>query len=212
MIRSRLDQELQVLNTEMLAMGAMCEKAIQLADKGLMEGNTFAASQAVTLENEIRQKGKSVEALCLRMLLLQQPMASDLRAVSAALKMITDMARIGEIASDMSEIIVNMNGRLGILSINDMAAKTSEMVSDVINAFVHQDPELARRVINADDEVDQLFLKTRSDIIERIIQTPDDGAYAVDLVMISKYYEKIGDHAVNIAGWVIYSITGEQAV
>lgn len=144
----------------------------------------------------------------MKYLLLQAPMAQDLRTVSAALKMITDMSRICEIAGDMSEEILNMGGRIGIPGTQKMAEATRTMVSEAIDAFVKQDLSIARKVIRSDDVVDDLFNQTKQEIIRMIMQMPQDSAYAVDLVMIAKYYEKIGDHAVNIAKWVIYSITG----
>lgn len=207
-MRSRLDSGLRDLNTKMISMGGLAEKAIRLADTALMEGDSKSAKEAMALQGEIRSKEKAIEQLCMKYLLLQAPMAQDLRTVSAALKMITDMSRICEIAGDMSEEILNMGGRIGIPGTQKMAEATRAMVSEAIDAFVKQDLSIARKVIRSDDVVDDLFNQTKQEIIRMIVQMPQDSAYAVDLVMIAKYYEKIGDHAVNIAKWVIYSITG----
>ena len=209
-MRTRLDEELKEMNKEMIEMGSLCEKAIAYADKALLKQEREKAEQAIQLQDEFKQKEKSLENLCLKVLLLEQPMAADLRQVSAALKMITDLRRIGEISGDMAEIIQYLKFEDHLKYLSSMALNASSMVTNAINAFVQKDVELARNVVQADDTIDDLFLKERSEIINLIKENPDRNEYAIDLVMIAKYYEKIGDHAVNLAEWVIYSLTGNR--
>lgn len=209
-MRTRLDEELKEMNKEMIEMGSLCEKAIAYADKALLKQEREKAEQAIQLQDEFKQKEKSLENLCLKVLLLEQPMAADLRQVSAALKMITDLRRIGEISGDMAEIIQYLKFEDHLEYLSSMALNASSMVTNAINAFVQKDVELARNVVQADDTIDDLFLKERSEIINLIKENPDRNEYAIDLVMIAKYYEKIGDHAVNLAEWVIYSLTGNR--
>ena len=160
---------------------------------------------------EIDQKERDIESMCLKLLLQQQPVASDLRQISAALKMITDMKRIGDQAEDIAEIVCFLGGRNSQNDdlMHEMAQATIRMVTQSVQAFVKQDTILASKVIADDDIVDSFFLKVRSQLILKIGQEPSDGEYALDLLMIAKYFERIGDHAVNIAEWVIFSITGE---
>lgn len=209
-MRTRLDDELREMNKEMIELGALCEKAISLTDKALLTHQESLAAEASAMQEEITQKEKSLENLCLRILLLEAPMASDLRQVSAALKMVTDLRRIGEIAGDMSDIIKCMGNEDHLENMALMAKSASNMVTNVINAFVKKDVELAKKVIKEDDVIDMLFLQERNEIINLIKEESLDSAYAVDLIMIAKYYEKIGDHAVNLACWVIYSVTGQR--
>lgn len=209
-MRTRLNEELKEMNKEMIEMGSLCEKAIAYADKALLKQEREKAEQAIQLQDEFKQKEKSLENLCLKVLLLEQPMAADLRQVSAALKMITDLRRIGEISGDMAEIIQYLKFEDHLEYLSSMALNASSMVTNAINAFVQKDVELARNVVQADDTIDDLFLKERSEIINLIKENPDRNEYAIDLVMIAKYYEKIGDHAVNLAEWVIYSLTGNR--
>ena len=189
-------------------MGALCEKVISLADKALMEGNSEAAKEGIALQDEAQEKGRTIESLCMKLLLTQQPFAQDLRAVSAALKMITDMNRICVIGGDMCDVITFMDGKPGTASLSRMAVETSSMVSRAIDAFVRQDVMIAHQVIKSDDSVDELFVRTRNEIVDMITEDKANGEYAVNLVMVAKYYEKIGDHAVNIAQWVTYAVTG----
>ena len=210
-MRSRFDEQLTKLKREIIEMGALCETVIAISSKALTDSDISLAKQVAPLDLEIDQKERDIESMCLKLLLQQQPVASDLRQISAALKMITDMKRIGDQAEDIAEIVCFLGGRN---SQNDdlmhaMAQATIRMVTQSVQAFVKQDTILASKVIADDDIVDSFFLKVRSQLILKIGQEPSDGEYALDLLMIAKYFERIGDHAVNIAEWVIFSITGE---
>ncbi len=210
MIRSRFDEQLELLNRELIEMGALCEQVISMAARALMSGDTKLAAQITPLDGEIDQMERDVESRCLKLLLQQQPVAKDLRQVSAALKMVTDMERIGDQASDIAEIIGFLHGRGGedCAFIGQMGEATIRMVSGSIDAFVRRDTKLADEVIAHDDIVDAYFLKVKTALIQYIAASPDDGEYALDLLMIAKYFERIGDHAVNIAEWVLFSVTG----
>ena len=210
-MRTRFDMELEQLNSDMIAMGALCENAISEAMKSLFTADKTAAQRTIQEDREIDQKEKDIEALCLRLLLQQQPVARDLRVISSALKMITDMERIGDQAADIAELIRHMH--LTPVSrqnkhLSKMAEATKKMVTESIDAFVKKDAALATKVLADDDLVDSLFLKLRHDIIEMIAADPGCGEEAVDVLMIAKYLERIGDHATNIAEWVLFSITG----
>ena len=210
MTRSRFDEQLELLNRELSEMGALCEQVISMAARALMSGDTKLAAQITPLDGEIDQMERDVESRCLKLLLQQQPVAKDLRQVSAALKMVTDMERIGDQASDIAEIIGFLHGRGGedCAFIGQMGEATIRMVSGSIDAFVRRDTKLADEVIAHDDIVDAYFLKVKTALIQYIAASPDDGEYALDLLMIAKYFERIGDHAVNIAEWVLFSVTG----
>ena len=210
MIRSRFDEQLELLNRELIEMGALCEQVISMAARALMSGDTKLAAQITPLDGEIDQMERDVESRCLKLLLQQQPVAKDLRQVSAALKMVTDMERIGDQASDIAESIGFLHGRGGedCAFIGQMGEATIRMVSGSIDAFVRRDTKLADEVIAHDDIVDAYFLKVKTALIQYIAASPDDGEYALDLLMIAKYFERIGDHAVNIAEWVLFSVTG----
>lgn len=209
-MRSLFDEQLVLLNNELIAMGSLCEEAIALAAKALSEGNGDLAKKVSAIENEIDQKERDIEALCLKLLLHQQPVARDLRQISAALKMITDMERIGDQAEDIAEIIPFLNGRTPseTLPLYRMEKATIKMVTDSIDAYVKRDMELANSVRDHDDVVDDCFDGVKAELINDISQNPNDGEFALDLLMIAKYFERIGDHAVNIAEWVIFSIIG----
>lgn len=211
-MRNKFDEQLELLNTELIKMGALCENAIACAAKALLDGDDEMAASAISLEAEIDQKEREIEALCLKLLLQQQPVARDLRQISSALKMLTDMERIGDQAADISEItkLQNIKTSDNKLHINEMAEATIKMVTDSINAFVNQDLNLARSVIVYDDVVDDLFDRVKADLIKLIEQKKSDAEYAIDLMMIAKYFERIGDHATNIAEWVEFSITGRH--
>ena len=199
MMRNRFDEQLNELNSEMIRMGALCEEVIALAAKALDEGDRALAKKVAPLDTQIDQKERTIETLCLRLLLQQQPVARDLRQISAALKMITDMERIGDQAEDIAEIVLFLDGRPsehnGLLQ--QMARAAITMVTNSVDAFVKRDTHLATQVVRSDDTVDRYF----SD-------NPADGAYFLDCLMIAKYFERIADHAVNIAQWVIFSVTG----
>ena len=210
-MRTRFDMELDTLNSDMIAMGALCENAISEAMKSLFSADKTAAQRTIQEDREIDRKEKDIEALCLRLLLQQQPVARDLRVISSALKMITDMERIGDQAADIAELIRHMH--LTPVSrqnkhLSKMADAAKKMVTESIDAFVKKDAALATKVLADDDLVDSLFLKLRHDIIEMIAADPGCGEEAVDVLMIAKYLERIGDHATNIAEWVLFSITG----
>ncbi len=209
-MRSRFDEQLELLNNEMIRMGALCEEVIALAATALTNGETETAAKVAPLDKEIDQKERDIENLCMKLLLQQQPVARDLRQISAALKMITDMERIGDQAEDIAEIITFLNGRTAYEhgQIREMAKATIKMVTDSVEAYVKRDVSLAEKVIADDDIVDRYFDMVKTDLIKMIADNPADGEYALDLLMISKYFERIGDHAVNIAEWVLYSITG----
>ena len=216
-MRSRFDEQLATLNKELIEMGARCEEAIADAAKALTTADEKTAAKVEPLEAEINQKERDIESLCLKMLLQQQPVARDLRQISAALKMITDLERIGDQASDIAEIITFIDKKAGVdcEPICLMAEATIRMVTESIDAFVKRDVGIAQQAIAHDDTVDDYFLKVKRSLINMIAQRPADGEHALDLLMIAKYFERIGDHAVNIAEWVIFSVTGvhkEQTV
>ncbi|MCI6885862.1 MAG: phosphate signaling complex protein PhoU [Lachnospiraceae bacterium] len=211
-MRNRFDEQLEQLHVELIRMGALCEDAISFASRTLM-GESGLADQVYKVDHEIDQKEREIEALCMRLLLQQQPVASDLRQVSSALKMISDMERIGDQASDIAEIssYISGNGADSRLHIRDMAEATIQMVTRSIDSFVKQDLDIAREVIQYDDVVDDLFCKVKQELIALLGQEPIDkqtGEVCIDLLMVAKYFERIGDHATNIAEWVEYSITG----
>lgn len=210
MMRSRFDEQLAQLNKQLIEMGALCEEVISMASRALMDGDLPLAAKVAPLDAEIDQKERDIENLCLKLLLQQQPVAKDLRQISAALKMITDMERIGDQAEDIAEIIKFLNGRTvenGAL-IREMASAAIKMVTESVDAFVKHDIMVAEKVVSDDDIVDRYFDQVKQKLIERIAQQPADGEYALDLLMIAKYFERIGDHAVNLAEWVIFSVTG----
>ncbi|WP_300714908.1 phosphate signaling complex protein PhoU [uncultured Acetatifactor sp.] len=211
-MRSRFDQQLATLNQELTRMGAMCEEAIAIASKALTTGEVKLTDKVLSLDGEINHMERTIETLCLKLLLQQQPVAKDLRQISAALKMITDMERIGTQAADIAEIIPFLGGRTGgeCGQIRFMADAASRMVTESIDAFVKQDILLAGAAMERDDVVDDLFLQVKSSLMKLIAEKTTDGGYALDLLMIAKYFERIGDHAVNIAEWVAFSVTGEH--
>ena len=213
MPRSRFDHQLETLNTELITMGALVETTIASAAKALMEGDRTQAKRIAQNDSQIDGMEKSIESLCLKLLLQQQPVARDLRLISAALKMITDMERIGDQAADISELTLllgDIKTPTVMDSIGDMARATIRMVSSGIDAFVKKDLDLARKVIDMDDEVDDLFVRVKEELIELIRQNGPFCEQAIDLIMLAKYFERIGDHSVNIAEWVVFSITGEH--
>jgi len=212
MMRSRFDEQLAELNRDLIRMGALCEEVIALIAKAVTESDPALLARVNPLSGEIDRMERTVETLCLRLLLQQQPVARDLRQISAALKMITDMDRIGVQAADIAEIIGNLRGRVGTEceGIRTMAVEAIRMVTESVDAYVRRDVALAEETIARDDVVDSAFLSVRDSLISLIRSDPDDGAYALDLLMIAKYFERIGDHAVNVAGWVVFSVTGEH--
>lgn len=206
----RFDQQLSVLKRKMIEMGAECELLIALAARALLDGNAENARSAKEQGHRIDEMEREIESICLKLILQQQPVAKDLRAISAALKMITDMERIGDQAEDISEIIPHLKGRTGeeCQGIRTMAEASMKMVTDSIDAYVKSDLSRAKGVIAYDDVVDDAFRQVRETLIDMVSAAPEEGEYVLDLLMIAKYFERIGDHAVNIAEWVEFSITG----
>ena len=211
MMRTRFDRQLETLDTMLIKMGALIERAIALSIQALKEQNVKLARQAIACEREVDQAEKEIETLCLRLLLQQQPVAGDLRLISAALKMITDMERIGDQAADIAEISIHLSKERYIKKLEhipQMAQAAVKMVTESIDAFVHRDLALAQEVVDYDDVVDGLFDAVKNDLIALIGADSANGIQAIDLIMVAKYLERIGDHAVNIAQWVAFSITG----
>ncbi len=210
MMRTRFDEQLSLLNRELIEMGALCEQAIAAAAKALLTGDTKLAAEVSPVEDEIDRKERDIESLCLKLLLQQQPVARDLRQISAALKMITDMERIGDQAADIAEIIGFLGGRTGAecAHIGEMAREAIGMVTGAVDAYVKRDTALAAGIIARDDTVDALFDKVKSSLVTMLQENAQDSEYALDILMIAKYFERIGDHAVNIAEWVEFSVTG----
>ena len=209
-MRSRFDDQLALLNRELIEMGALCEEVIALASKALTEQDTALARRVAPLDTEIDQKERTIESMCLKLLLQQQPVARDLRQISAALKMITDMERIGDQAEDIAEIVTFLDGHTAENDdlLREMAKAVIKMVTESVDAYVRRDTALAEKVIADDDTVDRYFDDIKHRLIGSIARDPDGGEYALDVLMIAKYFERIGDHATNIAEWVIFSITG----
>lgn len=212
-MRTTFLEQLEQLNVELIRMGALCEEAISAGTKALLEGDRKLGAQASDLEQEIDHKEQDIESLCMKLLLRQQPVASDLRAVSAAMRMISDMERIGDQAADIAEITGYINGMGGQhrLPIDEMAQATIKMVTDSVQSFVSQDLELVHAVIAYDDVVDGLFDRVRAQLISLLGADSANGGLYLDLLMIAKYFERIGDHATNIAEWVEFSLTGVHA-
>lgn len=209
-MRSRFDEQLNKLNRELIEMGSLCEQIIAMAADALSGQRLTAKNDISAIDAEIDQKERDIETMCLKMILQQQPVARDLRQISAALKMITDMERIGDQAYDIAEIIPFLKKRPEdeCAYISQMAQAASKMVTESVDAYVKNDLSLAKRIIEYDDVLDDYFVKTRESLIRMIAQNPDNGEYAIDLLMIAKYFERIGDHATNVAEWVEFSVTG----
>ena len=210
-MRNRLDEQLELLNTELIRMGALCEDGISQAAKVLVTRDEALRRAVDETEQEIDRKEREIEAICLRLLLQQQPVAKDLRLISAAMKMIADMERIGDQASDIAEITRDIEDSpvISHVPIAEMARSTIGMVTDSIDSFVRKNLGLAQEVIRKDDEIDRMFLEVKDELIRRIGQG-DSGETCMDLLMIAKYFERIGDHACNIAEWVEYSLPGQH--
>ena len=208
-MRNKFDEQLHRLEEQLTSMGELCETAIAKATQALKDGNMEQAKIIIEEDEEIDQLEKDIERLCLKLLLQQQPVAKDLRRISAALKMITDMERIGDQTSDIAEIIISSRGVAATDVIGTMASEVSKMVRDSVTAYVNRDLELAQNVMKADDEIDQYFEEVRDEMIEFIKEEKgENGKRIFDLIMVTKYLERIGDHATNIAEWVEFSITG----
>lgn len=212
-MRNIFDKQLVKLNNELIEMGSLVEKSIETAVTALVNQDVKKAKQSIKSDEEINHQEKEIENLCLKLLLQQQPVAKDLRLISAVLKMITDLERIGDHAADISEITITLAENpyvVDLRGIQKMAKETMEMVIKSIEAFVNKDLEIANEVIKHDDLVDDLFIQIKKDVIKLINEKPEDGEQVADILMIAKYFERIGDHATNIAEWVIFSITGKH--
>ena len=211
-MRNRFDEQLERLHVELIQMGASCEDAISAAAEALLKGDAVLADAACQAERNIDQREREVENLCLKLLLQQQPVARDLRVISAALKMISDLERIGDQAADIAElapyaVTADPSEMRGIA---DMARTACRMVTDSVDSFVKSDLELARSVCAMDDELDALFEREKREIIGLIAADRAQGELGLDLLMIAKYFERIGDHATNVAEWVEFSVTGRK--
>jgi len=213
MMRSNFDRQLQQLHQALTRMGAMCEQAIAASVSALLDGDKAGADTAMERERDIDRQEREVEALCMKLLLQQQPVAGDLRAISSALKMISDMERIGDQAADIAEITRHTGSRAlpGHLHIREMTKAAVKMVAGSVAAFVEGDLQMAKEVMIYDDVVDQLFDEVKEELAALIRADSSSAGEALDLLMIAKYLERIGDHAVNIAEWVAYSITGSKS-
>ena len=212
-MREKYEQELKKLNSAIINMGKMIEIAIESSMIALMGRDTEAAKTVGQNDEAINEMEREIEAQCMKLLLQQQPMATDLRMITAALKMITDMERIGDHAADISEmtILMGQNSRIDKFHhISEMANETMIMLNHSIEAYVEKDVVKAREVIKEDDIVDKLFVKAKKDVIQLILNNPEEGEEAADILMIAKYFERIGDHATNIAEWVIYSLKQKE--
>lgn len=212
-MRAKFDEQLHLLNEELIQMGGLVESAIANAVKALEQQSPESAKKAIAYDADVDRKERDIESICLKLLLHQQPVARDLRQISAALKMITDMERIGDMASDISEIAM-MNTAVPhaqkLIHIPQMATATIAMVNKSIDAFVKKDLNLAFEAIADDDTVDRLFDTVKNDLVALIRSDVNSSGSAMDLLMVAKYFERIGDHATNIAEWVVFSITGEH--
>lgn len=210
MTRTRFDEQLEELHVELIKMGSLCEEAISLSARALEEEDKEIEKRVFHLETEIDEMERTIETLCMRLLLHQQPVARDLRTVSAALKMISDMERIGDQAADIVELVpyIVKSETKSKSHIKDMAKETVSMVTDSVEAFVKKNLDLAAKVIKKDDIVDEMFAQIKQELMELVRSQDVDAEPALDLLMAAKYFERIGDHAVNVAEWVEYSVTG----
>ena len=211
-MRNHFDEQLALLNTELIEMGMLCEESLSFTLKALVNKDIETAKKVKPLSYKIDRKERDIENICLKLLLQQQPVAKDLRIISTALKIITDMERIGDQAEDIADIITVMNtdSTYSCPEIIDMANATIKMLTQSVDAYVKQDINLAETVIKNDDIVDNYFVKIKNILINHIATDSESGEFTLDLLMISKYFERIGDHSTNIAEWVIFSITGQH--
>ena len=212
-MRSKFDEQLNMLNQEMMHMGSMIEDRIQKAIEALIDQNTGLAQEIMESDNEVDREQKILENICFNLLMQQQPVARDLRVISAAMKMVTDMERIGDHAADISEITIMMAQTSYAQQLDDikkMATETVFMLIRSVEAYVEKDMGKAKAVIGHDDIVDELFDKNKSEIIDMIHKDPSNGEQAADLLMVAKYFERIGDHATNIAEWVIFALDDKK--
>ena len=207
------DEQLDLLNKEIINMGSLVEQAIGRAVEALIKQDVKLAKEAISFDDEVDHQEKKIEDLCLRLLLQQQPVARDLRTISAALKMITDMERIGDHATDISDLAIALSAHPHIeqmTHIEPMAKETMVMLIQGLEAYVEKDYDKAKKVIEKDDIIDNLFVEVKQELIEVIRENSDCAEQAADLLMVAKYFERIGDHATNIAEWAIFSLTGRH--
>ncbi len=209
-MRSHFDQQLSALNRDLTRMGALCEEILKLVTQALRADSQQTLRKLPALAGEIDRMERSIESACLALLLQQQPVARDLRQISAALKMITDLERIGDQAEDIGQIIPYLAGAPGeeLSKLQQMAQAAGSMVTQSVDAYIGQDVAQARAVVRQDDTVDAFFVGIKHSLIRQIQSDTASGEWAIDLIMIAKYLERIGDHAVNIAQWVEFSVTG----
>ena len=209
-MRDLFQEQLNELNQELIRMGAACEEIIAFASDALTGWDAELAKKVSKVGVQIDESERTIENICLKLLLRQQPVARDLRQISAAMKMITDMERIGDQAEDIVEIVPYMTAHPHekFPKIREMARAAQQMVTEAVDAYVKQDLDLARKVMAHDDVVDNYFSQIKSGIIDIIAAEPAQGEYALDLLMIAKYFERIGDHCTNIAEWVEFAVTG----
>ena len=211
-MRNHFDQQLEKLHEDLITMGGLCETAIGAAVEAVTKGDAEMAKQAMADDSKIDEMERTIEHLCLKLLLQQQPVVGDLRTISSALKMISDMERIGDQATDIAEIAKFIQGKhqQTNATLHTMATAAIHMVKESVDSFVRRDQALARKVIGDDDLVDSLFDDTKRQLIEFISRDASNGEYYLDLLMIAKYLERIAAHATNIAEWVLFSITGRH--
>ena len=209
-MKTRFDEQLEEMHIDLIKMGSLCEEVITLAVKALDGAPEETLQNVYNIDREIDQKERDIENICMRLLLLERPFAGDMRKISAALKMISDMERIGDQASDIVDMIpyIAEHRSKNKNNIGIMGRAAVKMVTESVEAFVQDDLALANKVIEADDEVDEMFAKIKNELIQAITDKTVDAQAALDLLMTAKYFERIGDHAVNIAEWVVFSITG----
>ena len=211
-MRKTFDAELQELNYEMIDMAAAAEDAIDVVTESLASTDDTAAKNAVEMTKHMDEMERDIENRCLRLLLQQQPVARDLRTISAALKMVTDLQRIGDQCSNIAEISLLLTGQKqtsALAHIRTMSQKAGVMVKRAIFAYVNRDTDAAKAVIELDDEIDELFRTIKAELVELIVENREEADQAIDLIIIAKYLERIADHAVNIAQWAIFCVTGE---
>ncbi len=209
-MRVNYDRQLEQLNQELTQMGQLCEQIIDLASRLLDAWDTGLVGQVKTIGGEIDEMERSIETVCMRLLLRQQPVARDLRFISAALKIITDLERIGDQAEDIVEILpqIQTKTKTNLNKIQEMAKHAMLMVNQSVDAYIRQDMTLAKAVLVHDDVVDADFMQIKTELIQAIARNPEQGEDTLDLLMIAKYFERIADHATNVAEWVIYGVTG----
>lgn len=211
-MRKTFDAELQELNAEMIDMAAAAEDVIDVVTASLSSGDGASAQAAIDMTRSMDQMERDIENRCLRLLLQQQPVARDLRTISAALKMVTDLQRIGDQCANIAEIsrlLKQQENNATFRDIRTMAQKAGYMVKRAIFSYANRDTDAANAVVSLDDEVDAMFQKIKHELVELIVQSRDEADQAIDLIIITKYLERIADHAVNIAQWAVYCVTGE---